>query len=253
MIRTVILISSSGLVLFQKEFVNAVAQPRLIGSLLTAMIEFSSKVAGMPLSYIELLGCGVSVVTHEMAKVNVALFYDLDDGPEFGKLIATQILLAFADTYAHQLVGGARNLNDFSDFQYKISEVIRNSVRPILEKLQQARGIQSALLVTHDSQVTYATKPIDQIGVQANLMALIGASTDTMTVGDIEDTPTQIWIDADSKTRIIIWRMAPERATLVVKVTKKTNQAKVDTAIGDALSMLRKVCMLMVSLHQSVR
>ena len=101
MIRTVILISSSGLVLFQKEFVNAVAQPRLIGSLLTAMIEFSSKVAGMPLSYIELLGCGVSVVTNEMAKVNVALFYDLDDGPEFGKLIDKLSKLEVNDLLAY--------------------------------------------------------------------------------------------------------------------------------------------------------
>jgi hypothetical protein len=105
MIRTVILISASGLVLFQKSFVNAVTQPRLIGSLLTAMIEFSSKVAGMPLSYIELAGCAVSVVTHP--GVNCALFYDLDDGPDFGKLIATQILLAFADTYSAVLGGGA--------------------------------------------------------------------------------------------------------------------------------------------------
>lgn len=34
MIRNVLLMATSGLVLFSKEFVNAVAQPRLIGSLL---------------------------------------------------------------------------------------------------------------------------------------------------------------------------------------------------------------------------
>ena len=252
MIRTLIIISASGLVLFQKSFVNAVSQPRLIGSLLTAMIEFSSKVAGIPLAYIELLGCGVSVVTNDVAKVNCALFYDLGDGPEFGKLIATEILLAFSDTYSASLGGIARDLNQFAEFQYAISSVIRNSVRPVLYKLQNERGIQAAVLVT--DQATYTTKEIDQIGVQANLGALIGAATDVLTAGDLEDAPTQIFIDTGdvAKTRLVVWKLQGIGATLVVRVNKKAKmQDGVKTAIDGALTMLRKVCALSLSLHAS--
>ena len=251
MIRTLIIISASGLVLFQKSFVNAVSQPRLIGSLLTAMIEFSSKVAGMPLAYIELLGCGVSVVTNDVAKVNCALFYDLDDGPEFGKLIATEILLAFSDTYSASLDGLARDLNQFQEFQYTISSVIRNSVRPVLDKLQNERGIQAAVLVT--DQATYTKKEIDQIGVQANLGALVGAATDVLTAGDLEDAPTQIYIDAGgAKTRLVVWKLQGVGATLVVRVSKAAKmQDGVRAAIDTALTMLRKVCALSQSLHAS--
>lgn len=45
--------ATSGLVLFSKEFENSVAQPRLLGSLLTAMLEFSQQTAGMGVSHIQ--------------------------------------------------------------------------------------------------------------------------------------------------------------------------------------------------------
>ena len=54
MLRNVIIITTSGLVLFSKEFVDSLSQPRLLGSLMTALIEFSNKVTGMPVGYIEL-------------------------------------------------------------------------------------------------------------------------------------------------------------------------------------------------------
>ena len=42
MLRNVLVITDGGLVLFSKEFVNALAQPRLVGSLLTAILEVAS-------------------------------------------------------------------------------------------------------------------------------------------------------------------------------------------------------------------
>jgi hypothetical protein len=61
MLRNVLVISDGGLVLFSKEFVNAVAQPRLVGSLLTAMLEFSTNNVGAPVCYIELSTIAVSI------------------------------------------------------------------------------------------------------------------------------------------------------------------------------------------------
>lgn len=72
--------ATSGLVLFSKEFVNSVAQPRLIGSLLTAMIEFSQQTSGMFVSYIELTNVAVTIVTDDVLKVFCALFHDREDG-----------------------------------------------------------------------------------------------------------------------------------------------------------------------------
>jgi len=54
MIHHFLITSSSGLVLYSREFTSSLAQPRLVGSLLTALVEFSKKNVSLPVSYIEL-------------------------------------------------------------------------------------------------------------------------------------------------------------------------------------------------------
>ncbi|RHY23710.1 hypothetical protein DYB32_009083 [Aphanomyces invadans] len=74
----------------------------------------------------------VTVVTNDHAKVFCAIFLDVSDGPKFGAFIAKEILSAFVDEYAGDLGNIGHNLRDFHGFHYKISEVIRDSVKPIL-------------------------------------------------------------------------------------------------------------------------
>ncbi|KAH9089201.1 hypothetical protein Ae201684P_001406 [Aphanomyces euteiches] len=124
--------ATSGLVLFSKEFLHAIPQPRLIGSLLTAILEFSAKTTGAPVSYMEFTNVAVTIVVNESAKVFCAIFFDVADGPKFGAFLAKEILAAFVDEYAGDLGNIGHNLRDFHGFHYKISEVIRESVKPIL-------------------------------------------------------------------------------------------------------------------------
>ncbi|CAN0481055.1 unnamed protein product, partial [Ectocarpus sp. 8 AP-2014] len=90
MIRNV-LVMKSGLVLFSREFANTVQQPRLLGSLLTAMVEFSKVAAGMQVAYVELTGVGVTLVGNEATNTFCALFHDREDGATFGRLIASEV------------------------------------------------------------------------------------------------------------------------------------------------------------------
>ncbi|CAK4080187.1 unnamed protein product [Aphanomyces euteiches] len=172
--------ATSGLVLFSKEFLHAIPQPRLIGSLLTAILEFSAKTTGAPVSYMEFTNVAVTIVVNESAKVFCAIFFDVADGPKFGAFLAKEILAAFVDEYAGDLGNIGHNLRDFHGFHYKISEVIRESVKPILSTLQQQRGIQKAILVTDDA-VTYATVEVDQLGVLVNMQSLRTLAADTST------------------------------------------------------------------------
>jgi len=82
-------------VLFSKEFLKAVSKPRLIGGLITAMIDFATQRVGVPVSYIQLKNVGVAIHTNIQAKVTCALFHDISDGIDFGKLIASEILNSF--------------------------------------------------------------------------------------------------------------------------------------------------------------
>ncbi|KAG9400965.1 hypothetical protein AC1031_009689 [Aphanomyces cochlioides] len=175
--------ATSGLVLFSKEFLHAIPQPRLIGSLLTAILEFSAKTTGAPVSYMEFTNVAVTIVVNESAKVFCAIFFDVADGSKFGAFLAKEILAAFVDEYAGDLGNIGHNLRDFHGFHYKISEVIRESVKPILATLQQQRGIQKAILVTDDA-VTYATVEVDQLGVLVNMQSLRTLASDTSTKVD---------------------------------------------------------------------
>ena len=98
MLRNVLIITtSSGLVVYGKDFANPVAQPRLIGSLLTAMLEFCANTTGGSLFYIELAAVSVSLVRDDTSRLFCALFHDRADGSAFGRLVASQILAAFVD------------------------------------------------------------------------------------------------------------------------------------------------------------
>lgn len=246
MIRNVILMATSGLVLFSKEFVNSVAQPRLIGSLLTAMIEFSQQTSGMMVSYIELSNVAVTIVVNDVAKVFCALFHDRDDGCAFGRLICSEILTAFTQEFASDLNSFGLNLRDFHGFHNKIADVIRNSVRPVLKQLQSNKGILKALLVTEDGNVASPNDDIDQLGVLANLQALTGLCTDIMAT--VDDDCIHIMLDSTNNTKLLLWRIQ-ERSLLIVVVSKAVPSQKYRLAIEEALDTIEQVCLLMSNLH----
>ena len=138
------------------------------------------------------------------------------------------------------------------DFQFKIPETIRSAIAPTLGKLQDSRGIQLAVLVTSDSQVTYTTKDIDQIGFKANLQALKSVANDMMAAAG--DTMNQIWLDPTPKIRILVQRMSNEQGTLVVKCTNNKNNVEFiecQQAINEAIDTLNKISFLMSGMEVS--
>eukprot|EP01041_Mallomonas_annulata_P008729 gene8729-18042_t len=170
--------ASSGLLLFSKEFVNSIAQPRLIGSLLTALLEFSQQTTGMSVSYIELTNVAVTMIIDDTTKVFCALFYDREDGPSFGRLLCAEILHSFLEEYASELGHIGRNLRDFHGFNNKIADIIRSSIRPILTQLQIQKGIAKVLFVTGDGTIVATSIEKDQLGILANLQTLTALCTD---------------------------------------------------------------------------
>ena len=100
----------------------------------------------------------------------------------------------------------------------------------------------------------FAPTGLGDTGATSNAASGVGAATDVLTAGDLEDAPTHIYIDAGvAKTRLVVWKLQGVGATyLVVKVTKTAKmQDRVMAAIDIALTMLRKVCALSLSLHAS--
>ena len=82
-IRNLIVLAPSGLVLFEKEYgKEKIAQPRLLGSLLTAMTEFATQTTAMRPSYIEMSSLAVTMCRED--SVTCALVHDRTDKALFG-------------------------------------------------------------------------------------------------------------------------------------------------------------------------
>eukprot|EP00903_Cladosiphon_okamuranus_P008747 g8379.t1 len=238
MIRNV-LVMKSGLVLFSREFANTVQQPRLLGSLLTAMVEFSKVAAGMQVAYVELTGVAVTLVGNEATNTFCALFHDREDGATFGRLIASEMLNAFLEEHAKDIrekEASSLNLKDFRAFTYRIPGIARKSVQPVLGKLVQVKGILRCALVTETSE-TFQTAEIDQLGLLANLQALISLSTDIM--AQAGNGCVSMSLESSSNSRILIWRI--DVWTLVVAVHKSANRNRYQKHIDEAIGVLQKV------------
>jgi hypothetical protein len=178
MLRNVIIIASSGLVLFSKEFTNSIAQPRMVGSLLTAIIEFGQQTAGMGVSFIELSNLSIAIVFNDSVKIFCAIFYDREDGKLFGKLICSEILNAFVQDYSSEFALSGLNLRDFKGFHRKMIDVIHYSVRPVINYLENQRGVKKALLVRELEVIDSQKEDLDEFAILATLPSLIDMASE---------------------------------------------------------------------------
>ena len=172
MLRNIIIIgSSSGLVLFSKAFSNGISQPRLVGSLITAIIEFGQQTTGMGVCYIELTNVAITMVANDDAKVVCALFYDRDDGVLFGRLICSEILNAFTQKYSYDVTQFGKNLKDFYGFQKKIPNIIRFAPKSVIAKLETHNSVKTALFMNDREIIHTPNDNLDQLSILANLTA----------------------------------------------------------------------------------
>ncbi|GJQ13445.1 hypothetical protein GpartN1_g5236.t1 [Galdieria partita] len=150
MIHHFLITSSSGLVLYSKEFTTSLAQPRLVGSLLTALVEFSKKNVSLPVSHIELDNLSVAVSVSESTRIICAVFFDSDDGFYFGKLVSTELLLAFSQLYTEN-VENINNLNNFGDFSSRLPDILISCLGCALNELKATSFVDNALLYYGDN------------------------------------------------------------------------------------------------------
>ncbi|CAM9145840.1 unnamed protein product [Chrysoparadoxa australica] len=257
MIRNLLICTTSGLVLFTKDFPDATPQPRLLGSLLTTILEFSVLTAGMPLSYIEMENLSVTMAGNESTKLLCALLHDKEDGPQFSRIIAAEILSTFQEEYAGDLGAGGLNLKDFHGFHYRLGDVLKRSIQPVINKLGLVRGVLKVVLVTENSQ-TYQTSEVDQLGMLANLQALVALGTDIMRV--YQDTVECLSFEggppnggsvgsnnvgsggsnlSNDGTRILVKRV--DRSMLVVLTSQSIAPSKYRGHIDEAVTTLLKL------------
>ncbi|KJE90309.1 hypothetical protein CAOG_001640 [Capsaspora owczarzaki ATCC 30864] len=173
MLRHLLIISPAGTVLYDREFVKLIAQPRLTGSLITAILKVCSDVTGLPASYVEIGAVAVSIRTDAgRTGIICALFHDVQDGKQLGQLVATELLRLFLDRFRQHVSPPPVNLGIFQSFHSKILEGIRSSVRLVVDELQRCVPSIELCFLASNGRISHSTVDIDGVGVMANLSAL---------------------------------------------------------------------------------
>ena len=151
MLQSVLIISSSGLVIFHQHF-SAYAVERMIGALLRTILELASVTTGGHLTYVESTASSIYITTHAELPIYCALFYEREAnkrvGLELGRVLASRILSAFVDEYAGDLSGAVYGhaLSHFASFGYRLPAIVRDTLKATLQQrklLEGARYSQS--------------------------------------------------------------------------------------------------------------
>lgn len=260
MLRNLIIVNASGVVIFQKEFIRGVSQPRLLGGLIQAMLTACVQKTGLPVTYIELANVSVAISTLHKYKVTCVLFHDQCDGQIFGKLICNEILNSFCETFSSQLGGANFDLGLFAGFNDKISEAIRHSVKPVLEHLQSCRGITLAVLVTGDHMEPHGVlghvprgtigknalggHAVDKLAIMANLDTVINDATDIMSAQ--HDSAMRTTLECSD---VFLELRRIQRSSLIVACDKRVKRQAVLDDVDEHHQILAKILQLINSLQ----
>jgi len=238
MLQSVILMTGSGLAIFEKVWVEG-KQPmkgRLFGSLITTMMEFSRQSTGMIPSYVEFDKTAVSIVDDGKTKLVCTLFHDITDGASFGKVVASSILRSFLEAYSDHGFSGTVNTAAFTGFNSKIFEAITSSTKTILQQLQTQRGITSCLLVYEDGTSEMPVQEEDQLAIVANLQPLLTIGNDIMLQ---KKQRTKEIVMEMSKHTVVVNRLS--EASLVCICRKNVSPRVYTPNIQRAVAMLENV------------
>lgn len=178
MLRTFLVMSASGLVLYHKALVHAVGQPRLVGSLIAALMQFSAHNLRHSVSYVQMSDLAVFVASSErFSKITGVLFQDACDSPALGRLVSTALLEAFCSMFAERLARRTASAVDavdqFREFDFAFADIIRGSVRAVVQELKGVCGVRQVVLLRGGDVVMSAHADVDQIGLAANVQFLM--------------------------------------------------------------------------------
>ena len=250
MIRNLVLVSSSGMVVFVQDFLDPVPQARMVGSLLTVMLEFAHSKLHSRVAFLEYKNVAISIVMDERAKLNCLLFHDVEDGRDFGKLLASRILSSFVHAYlpkdfseSDSVMWSSYSARSFKDFHSKLPEIVGTCIPPILEKLVSTKGIILCVAVRH-GDIVYSTGQIDRLGFGAHLQAMTNASSDLLSFSG--DDPVEIVLDTESMNIRVIRLLAGLSLVVVMEASAE------DSQVEESVEQARKLLMQMDDLVENL-
>ncbi|KAL0488226.1 adenylosuccinate synthetase [Acrasis kona] len=95
MLHNVVITSLSGVIKFKKDFLNPIRNINIVCGIIVTQVKKAKNDLSQTISYIEMQNSAVTIVDDASSNLLCICFHDVEDGWQFGKLLATQILLKF--------------------------------------------------------------------------------------------------------------------------------------------------------------
>eukprot|EP01087_Luapelamoeba_hula_P021472 TRINITY_DN7517_c0_g1_i1.p1 TRINITY_DN7517_c0_g1~~TRINITY_DN7517_c0_g1_i1.p1 ORF type:complete len:252 (+),score=37.24 TRINITY_DN7517_c0_g1_i1:64-819(+) len=249
MLRSVLVVTGSGKVVFEKEWRKLLGtKTGMFGGLTTAMQEMARQALNMRVSYLEFPDVAVSIAHDAKTSFMCAVLHDEHDGPSFGRVIAQTILTSFLQEFQDEHWGGVRPSSNakLAAFSAKLVDVIASAPKTILQELRDARcGVASALLV-YDDGTTVMVGDIqhDQVSVVANLQALLTFSSEILSS---KEDVAQVMTLEMMKQVVLIQRIQNASFVCVCRKSEKRDAIHL-TNLRDTAVVLEQVLTLIENL-----
>jgi len=236
MLRCVIIISTGGTTLYSKEFIKSDINLEMLGAIIAATSDFSLQRTGFNVSYIEMLNVGIAVATHTSCKSIIIV--DSSDGADFARLICSEILRTFTFKFSSEIDCTKITTTDtYAPFTSDIPDIIRYSIRPVLDHLALQRGIAVALLISKQgTNILYSTQDVDKISILAHHSRLMDLATEVMT--SAMDSLQTIAMKNNDNT-IHLHRL--DRCSFIVITKNAAFSEECKQEIDDCALLLRKI------------
>jgi hypothetical protein len=179
-LHTVLIISASGMLLYSSKTTTKLLQPRMTGSLLTALIELCVSSTGQQINYIEMTELSVSLSVDTRTGVICASFHDTRDTEDLCSIVSREHLMAFISYFQDVdfKSTAALNTNTFLSFNNRSKDIMKSCIRQVLALLcDSEKKIFHSSYITKEYAISYGDL-IDEISLQANMDVFIGLSID---------------------------------------------------------------------------
>eukprot|EP01138_Halocafeteria_seosinensis_P010450 gb/GECG01010670.1/.p1 GENE.gb/GECG01010670.1/~~gb/GECG01010670.1/.p1 ORF type:complete len:355 (+),score=27.78 gb/GECG01010670.1/:1-1065(+) len=146
MIQSIVIINTSGLVMFSQSLTKPLEQPRMVGSLVRTMIEYANNNAGMPLSAISFEKRSVHIASLPGCPLYCVVLADRTDYDReisFGRIFADIVLEHFTQDYNHFLDSTlGHNLKTFLGFRRRLPGIVQVVIRQVLWEMCACKNIK---------------------------------------------------------------------------------------------------------------
>ncbi|KAJ4459237.1 hypothetical protein PAPYR_4770 [Paratrimastix pyriformis] len=244
MLKHVIVMKTSGIIFFKQDFLHHLPNSNLIGQLVGALLDACAQALNFvtPI-YVEFRNVAISICLKDR-NLAVLIFHDASDGPEFGRILAAEMMRVFVELFPTHTLDQKDAIQ--REFGANFPLIMQRVIHAVLHGLVQHRGIQSAFLIhtgaSSGENIYFGNTP-DTLRLEANLRTLLNASAHIMAFSDRNEAALECVLEA-ARTRTHIIRLTP-RATLVVSVARAVAAALAKRRISQGVFLLQNALMLM--------